>query len=224
MSEKLWREMELGFLNQLYIHKGAVGINDLRQILDDVYEMKVDLFNRILSRVIEKEYCITEKIRKLDNTEEDIAFITSAGLDRLAKKKKISIKKIIANNVTYDMKCEGCETFSEWLEKNREILILEADITRMLARALADMGIVIMFKDDETEMRKALQEAIDRTKGRADKIPGYDDTVAYAVVMAIYNKIMELVGTDKVVVEAEKAQKLIESIMPKRHAMAVDFI
>lgn len=190
--------MELGFLNQLYIHKGAVGINDLRQILDDVYEMKEDLFNRILSRVIEKEYCITEKIRKLDDTEEDIAFITSAGLDRLAKKKKISIKKIIANKVTYDMKCEGCETFSEWLEKNREILILEADITRMLARALADMGIVIMFKDD--------------------------DTVAYAVVMAIYNKIMELVGTDKVVIEAEKAQKLIESIMPKRHEIAVDFI
>lgn len=101
---------------------------------------------------------------------------------------------------------------------------MEADTTRMLARALSDMEIVKMFKDDEREMRKTLQEAIDRTKGRSDKLPGYNDTVAYAVVMAIYNKIMELAGTDKVVVEAEKAQKLIGSLMPERHAMAINFI
>lgn len=48
MSEKLWQEMEIGFLNQLYVHKGAVGVSYLRKLLDSMYGVKGYLFNRIL--------------------------------------------------------------------------------------------------------------------------------------------------------------------------------
>lgn len=55
-------------------------------------------------------------------------------------------------------------------------------------------------------------------------MPEVNSSVAYAIVLAIYDKLLSLLGTDQLFYEAEMAGKLIESYMPERHAMAIDFI
>ena len=224
MSEKLWKDIEIDFLNQICVNKGAIGVNDLQSILETAYGLKEYLFNKILDDVTEKEYCIVEKIKKLKGVEEDIVFITYKGLEGLSEKKKIDVKKVMKNQVAYELKCEGCTSYSEWLDSNRDRLMLEAEITSMLARALADIGIVIMAKGNENEINEVLEEAVARTKRRTEKLPELNNSVAYAIVMAMYDKMMELTGSDKLFREAEMAKKLIESYMPARFEASVEFI
>ena len=129
------------------------------------------------------------------------------------------------DKTTYELKCEGCSSFSEWLENNRDSLSFEEETTRMFARALGDMEIILTtYSANQKEIREIIQEAIDRTKGRSKRIEGYNNTIYYAVVMAIYEKLMELLGTDDIISEVEKAKKLIETIMPSRHAATINFI
>ena len=179
----------------------------------------------MLNKAVENEYCIIEKINNLNGTEEDIVFLKSAGLERLAIKRKLSTKKILKNKMTYEVKCDGCPSFSECLENNRELLSVEEATTKMFARALGDMEIILTtYKDNQKEIREIIQESIDRNKSRSKKIDGYNNTIYYAVVMAIYEKLMELIGTDDMISEAENAKRLIESIMPSRHAATIKFI
>lgn len=225
MNEKLWEQIEIELLDMLYKQKGATEVTSLQHMFEITYEIEQSLFDMSLNKAVEKEYCIIEKIKKLNGTEESIVFLKSVGLERLAKKHKLSIKKILKNKMTYELKCEGCSSFSEWLEKNRELLSVEEETTRMFARTLGDMEIILATdKDDQEEIRKIIQEAIDRTKERSKRIEGYDNTVYSAVVMAIYEKLMELIGTDNMISEVENAKKLIETIMPSRHAAAISFI
>lgn len=224
MSEKLWSVIERDFLNQIYVHKGAIGVGNLFHILKSGYGLKEDLFNKILERVTEKEYCIVERIRKLDDAEDNIVFVTYKGLEKLSEEKKLYVKQILKNQVAYELKCEGYKTYSEWLDANRNQLALETEITGMFARVLADMGIILMSKDNDDEIKDTLQEAMERMDRRVKKIPELSDSVAYTIVLAIYDKMQSLIGTDKLFDEAEVARKLIELYMPERHAMTVDFI
>lgn len=224
MSEKLLYEIEMAFLKQIYEHKGAIGVNELLHVFQSSYGLKEDMFNRILGVVMQKEYCIIEKIRKLDNTEEEVIFVTYKGLEKFLEKKKFSVKNLLKNKIAYELKCEGYKTYSDWLDANRNQLALEAEITRMFARVLADMRIILMNKDKDNEIKETLQEAIARMNERAKKIPEVNNSVAYTIVLAIYDKLLSLLGTDQLFYEAEITGKMIESYMPERHAMAIDFI
>lgn len=225
MNEKLWEQIEIELLDMLYKQKGAIEVTLLQHMFEMTYEIEQSLFDMSLNKAVEKEYCIIEKIKKLNGIEENIVFLKAVGLERLAKKHKLSIKKILKNKMTYELKCEGCSSFSEWLEKNRELLSVEEETTRMFARTLGDMEIILATdKNDQEEIRKIIREAIDRTKERSKRIEGYNNTVYCAVVMAIYEKLMELMGTDNMISEVENAKKLIETIMPSRHAAAINFI
>ena len=228
MSEKLWCDIEIDFLKLIYEYKGAVGVDDLLHILESIYELKEDLFKKILERVTQKEYCIIERIRKLDDTEEEVVFVTYKGLVKLSEEKDLSVKKILKNQIAYELKCEGYKTYSDWLDVNRNRLALEAEITRMFTRmfagVLADMCIILMSPDDENEIKETLQEAIEKTNGRTRKFPELSDSVAYTIIMAIYDKLLSLIGTDKLRDEAETTRNMIASYMPERHAIAIDFI
>ena len=114
MSEKLLYEIEMAFLKQIYEHKGAIGVNELLHIFQSSYGLKEDIFNRILGVVMQKEYCIIEKIRKLDNTEEEVIFVTYKGLEKFLEKKKFSVKNLLKNKIAYELKCEGYKTYSDW--------------------------------------------------------------------------------------------------------------
>ena len=173
---------------------------------------------------MQQEYCIIEKIRKLDNTEEEVIFVTYKGLEKFLEKKKFSVKNLLKNKIAYELKCEGYKTYSDWLDANRNQLALEAEITRMFAHVLADMRIILMNKDKDNEIKETLQEAIARMNERAKKIPEVNNSVAYTIVLAIYDKLLSLLGTGQLFYEAEMTGKLIESYMPERHAMAIDFI
>lgn len=225
MDENLWKQIEIEFLNMLYKQKGAIEVNMLQHIFKVTYEIDQRLFNMILNKAVENEYCVIEKIKNLNDTEEDIVFLKSIGLDRLAKKRKLSLKKILKNKMTYELKCDGCSSFSEWLENNRALLSVEEETTKMFARALGDMEIIsTTYKDNQKEIRGIIQEAIDRNKSRSKRIDGYNNTINYAVVMAIYEKLMELIGTDDMIPEVENAKRLIESTMPSRHATTIKFL
>ncbi len=224
MSEKLWNDIENDFLNQLYVRKGAIEVNVLQSTLGTSYGLQKDLFCKIIDRTIQKEYCISEKIRKLDDTETDVVFITYKGLEQLADKKKISSKNILKDRIAYELKCEGYSTYADWIAANRERLVLEHEITCMYARALADMKIISMTRDNMNELNECLEEAAERIKKRADKVPEISNTVAYAVITAIYEKLQSLVGTEKLIDEADTTGKLLESYMPLRHEMTIDFI
>lgn len=225
MDENLWKQIEIEFLDMLYKQKGAIEVNMLQHIFKVTYEIEQHLFNMILNKAVENEYCIIEKINNLNGTEEDIVFLKSAGLERLAKKRKLSTKKILKNKMTYELKCDGYSSFSEWLENNRELLSVEEETTKMFARALGDMEMILTtYKDNQKEIREIIQEVIDRNKSRTERIDGYNNTIYYAVVMAIYEKLMELIGTNDMIPAVENAKRLIESIMPSRHAATIKFI
>lgn len=224
MSEKLWNDIENAFLNQLYVRKGAVEVNVLQSTLGTSYGLQKDLFCKILDCTIQKEYCISEKIRKLDDAETDVVFITYKGLEELADKKKISSKKILKDRIAYELKCEGYSTYADWIAANRERLVLEHEITCMYARALADMKIMSMSWKNMKEVNEFLRESVEKTRERADEIPEISNTVAYAVITAIYEKLQSLVGTEKLIDEAETTGKLLEYYMPSRHEMTIDFI
>lgn len=64
MSEKMWKDIEIVFLKQMYIHKGAMEVCNLLHILEADYGLKEDLFHKILEKVTEKEYCVVEKHNK----------------------------------------------------------------------------------------------------------------------------------------------------------------
>ena len=158
MDENLWKQIEIEFLDMLYKQKGAIEVYALQQIFKVTYEIDQSLFDRILNKAVENEYCIIEKIKKLNGTEEDIVFLKSAGVERLAKKRKLSIKKILKNKMTYELKCDGCSSFSEWLANNRELLSVEDETTKMFARALGDMEIILTtYKDNQKEIREIIQ-------------------------------------------------------------------
>ena len=224
MSEKLLYEIEMAFLKQIYEHKGAIGVNELLHVFQSSYGLKEDMFNRILGVVMQQEYCIIEKIRKLDNTEEEVIFITYKGLEKLSEKKNFSVNKMLKNQVAYELKCEGYKTFSDWLDANRNQLALEAEVTRMFARVLADMCIILMNKDNDDEIKETLQAATARMSERTKRFPELNNSVAYTIVSAIYDKLLNLLGNDRYIYEVEMTVKLIESYMPERHDMAIDFI
>lgn len=224
MGEKLWEEIEFSILNQLYQNNGGMKIEDLKNILVACYGMSEFLLDDIINRLVEKGNCKIEKIIILDGSEKDIIFITSDGMERLTEKKKISAKKILSNKLTYELKCEGYESYSEWLEQNRSELACEAEITRMYACALADTGIVLMYKDNLEEITSHLDVAIKKTKGRTKKYPELLNMIDYAIVMSIYEKLMELIGKENLIEEAKKANKYIETIMPDRHNVVDSFL
>ena len=167
---------------------------------------------------------MSEKIRKLDNTEEEVIFITYKGLEKLSEKKNFSVKKMLKNQVTYELKCEGYKTYSDWLDANRNQLALEAEVTRMFARVLADMCIILMNKDNDDEIKETLQAAVVRMNERTKRFPELNNSVAYTIVSAIYDKLLNLLGNDRYIYEVEMTVKLIESYMPERYDMAIDFI
>ena len=160
--------------------------------------------------------CIMREIYNLSTTEK--------GAEILCEKKIISAKKVITDRMTYELKCDGYSSFSEWLENNRQKLVLEEEITRMFACVLADIETMIIYKDDEKEIENILNMAIERMNHRAEKFPECSSSVEYAVVMTIYNKIIELKGIENMIKEACNARKIIRAIMEERHTTAVEFI
>lgn len=224
MGEKLWEQIEIDFLHQIYVQKSASEVGYLLRIAELSYGLSADMSEKILDRLLEKEYCVIEHIRKLDDTEEDIVFLTLSGVEKIVEAKDISVKEIFAKQIAYELKCMGCASYSEWLDKNREKLLLDRTITSVYAKALADMEILLMCKDDKGEIKKNLQEAIERTEERAKRLPVFKNTVAYVVIMAIYNKMLELLETDILLEEAENAKKLIDSFVTERRKTEICFI
>lgn len=224
MGKKMWEQMETEFLHRIYAQGSAVGTDLLLRVVESSYGMRTDMSEKILDRLLEKEYCVVERIRKLNDTEEDIIFLTLRGVEKLVEENDIPVMKIFAKQIAYELKCMGCASYSEWLDQNREKLLLERTITSVYARALADMEIILMYKDDKVETKENLQVAIERTEEYAKQLPAFKNTVAYVVVMAIYNKMLDLLETDILLDEVEDAKKLIDSFVAERRKTEICFI
>lgn len=90
------------FLQQLYVKNGAAEISQLQYVMEAGNGLPVELFLTILNRLIEKQYCVVEPIKKLDNTEADIVFVTTEGLERLARSLFQIIRGAMAHGPQYD--------------------------------------------------------------------------------------------------------------------------
>ena len=93
MSEKIRNNIEVDFLNKIYNYKGAVGVDDLFHMLKSNYGLKGDLFNKILGTVTQKEYCINEKIRKMESGKQGVEIKKRDMQNNQRKKKKNEQKK-----------------------------------------------------------------------------------------------------------------------------------
>lgn len=141
MSERAMDEIKLNILEQIYNHNGGIELKVLFGILETSYGISEKTFNNIASQLVADNNCVIERIMNLDKDEVNIIFMTSKGLERLEETKKIDIKQIFAKKLTYEMKCEGCKSYSEWVENNRSNLEMEKNITHMYARLLVDMSL-----------------------------------------------------------------------------------
>ncbi len=77
---------------------------------------------------------------------------------------------------------------------------------------------------DKDETSSIFETAINREKDRVKKIPKIQNTIDYAIVMAIYEKSIKLIGKDNLVYEAKKMRRIVESIMPDRHSLLESFL
>lgn len=224
MSERAMDEIKSNILEQIYNHNGGIELKVLFGILESSYGISEKTFNNIVSQLVEDNICIIERIVNLDKDEVTIIFMTSKGLERLEETKKIDVKQIFTKKLTYEMKCEGCKSYSEWVENNRSNLEMEKNITRMYTRLLVDMSIVSSSDIDKDETSGIFEMAINREKDRVKKVPKIQNTIDYAVVMAIYEKSIELLEKDNLVYEAKKMRRIVESIMPDRHSLLESFL
>lgn len=77
---------------------------------------------------------------------------------------------------------------------------------------------------DKDETSGIFEMAISREKDRVKKVPKIQNTIDYAVVMAIYEKSIELLEKDNLAYEAKKMRRIVESIMPDRHSLLESFL
>ncbi len=77
---------------------------------------------------------------------------------------------------------------------------------------------------DKDETSSIFETAINREKDRVKKIPKIQNTIDYAIVMAIYEKSIKLIGKDNLVYETKKMRRIVESIMPDRHSLLESFL
>ena len=224
MSDFLGKEIGYDLLKQIYLHKGGVEVEILRGIINATYELSEDLFNGVLEGLVDKEYCVVESIKKLNNSTEKVVFITMKGLEQLEKKRKVSMKTVLANKISYEMKCEGCASFSEWLEKNRSMLAFEDEKTRMYATALGNMDIILMDNGNEREIRNALQAAKEQIKERTKVVPALLKSIDYSVVWAVYEKLERLVGEKNFIEEVNNTIKLMTLVLHDRYDCTIDFL
>lgn len=224
MSERAMDEIKSNILEQIYNHNGGIELKVLFGILETSYGISEKTFDNIASQLVADNICIIERIVNLDKDEVTIIFMTSKGLERLEETKKIDVKQIFTKKLTYEMKCEGCKSYSEWIENNRSNLEMEKNITRMYARLLVDMSIVSSSDIDKDETSGIFETAINREKDRVKKVPKIQNTIDYAVVMAIYEKSIKLIGKDNLVYEAKKMRRIVESIMSDRHSLLESFL
>jgi hypothetical protein len=224
MSERAMDEIKSNILEQIYNHNGGIELKVLFGILETSYGISEKTFDNIASQLVADNICIIERIVNLDKDEVTIIFMTSKGLERLEETKKIDVKQIFTKKLTYEMKCEGCKSYSEWIENIRSNLEMEKNITRMYARLLVDMSIVSSSDIDKDETSSIFETAINREKDRVKKVPKIQNTIDYAVVMAIYEKSIKLIGKDNLVYEAKKMRRIVESIMLDRHSLLESFL
>lgn len=77
---------------------------------------------------------------------------------------------------------------------------------------------------DKDETSGIFEMAINREKDRVKKVPKIQNTIDYAVVMAIYEKSIKLLEKDNLAYEAKKMRRIVESIMPDRHSLLESFL
>lgn len=77
---------------------------------------------------------------------------------------------------------------------------------------------------DKDETSSIFETAINREKDRVKKIPKIQNTIDYAIVMAIYEKSIKLIRKDNLVYEAKKMRRIVESIMQDRHSLLESFL
>lgn len=77
---------------------------------------------------------------------------------------------------------------------------------------------------DKDETSSIFETAINREKDRVKKIPKIQNTIDYAIVMAIYEKSIKLIRKDNLIYEAKKMRRIVESIMPDRHSLLESFL
>lgn len=104
--------------------------------------------------------------------------------------------------------------------------ISEKTFNNIVSQLVEDNNCVIerIMNLDKDETSGIFETAINRKKDRVKKIPKIQNTIDYAIVMAIYEKSIKLIGKDNLVYEAKKMRRIVESIMPDRHSLLESFL
>ena len=87
MSDFFGKEIGYDLLKQIYLYKGGVEVEILRGVINATYELSEDMFDGVFGWLVEKEYCVVESIKKLNDSTEKVVFITMKGLEQLAQKR-----------------------------------------------------------------------------------------------------------------------------------------
>lgn len=104
--------------------------------------------------------------------------------------------------------------------------IFEKTFNNIASQLVEDNNCVIerIVNLDKDETSGIFEMAISREKDRVKKVPKIQNTIDYAVVMAIYEKSIELLEKDNLAYEAKKMRRIVESIMPDRHSLLESFL
>lgn len=104
--------------------------------------------------------------------------------------------------------------------------ISEKTFNNIASQLVEDNNCVIerIVNLDKDETSGIFEMAISREKDRVKKVPKIQNTIDYAVVMAIYEKSIELLEKDNLAYEAKKMRRIVESIMPDRHSLLESFL
>lgn len=224
MNKKIQKTLTRSIMNQIYIYDGSMEKETLYGVLEATDGVTGEIFDIILEEMIRNEECIVEKIHNLKDREIEVIFITNKGLEYVTDK-NISIKTMLKKKLTYELKCGRCSSYSEWLDQNRERLCIEQCITEACVRSEGEIwAMTDAYTCELDERKEILTDAIEHLKKQTEEHPEISDAIEVSILFAIYDKLQELISTDKLYEEAKKAYDYVGKIRSTRSGIVDAFL
>lgn len=211
MNKKTLVAMEKKFLKKLYNRKGAWEIS---RISEDFYGIGTESVKQMLEDLIEQEKCVLEEFVDDYDKKMPVIFITSFGL--MDVKKADERADWVSKNLTYEQRCHGYQSISEYLEAERGEIKRQQNISRVMIRIMGSLQYLSMeYKKDE-DFSKQLQDIWDLLEKRIQECNLSDD-MNIVMLKAAIEKLMADQEKDEFLEELNQAWKLLRYLLRKRH-------
>lgn len=211
MNENTLAAMEKKFLKKLYIGKGA---REISTISEDFYGLGAESVKQMLDDLVEQEKCVIEEFVDNHDKKMSVIFITSFGLMDVKKADKTA--DWVSQNITYEQRCHGYQSISEYLEAERDKIKRQKSISGVMARIMGLLQFLSREYKKEEDCSEQLQDIWDLLERRIKQCDLSGD-MNIVMMKAAIEKLMADQEKDEFLEELNQTWKLLKYLLRKRH-------